>query len=186
MAAGEHAVAYYARCLGVFPRLRVLPVRDDADEWAAALWQRRQLGERALAIHPGSGGAAKNWEGMAEVASTWRRDGGSVVAIFGPAELERGTTIPADAIVAGEPLTRVAAVLHRAHRYLGNDSGISHLAGLVGANAVVVFGDSDPTIWAPSGAGVRIVRGAATCDACAAGQFCIHRLSVATVRAALR
>lgn len=186
MTPGEHAVAYYARCLAVAPRLRPLPLPDEATAWAAALWPKLGLGTRALAIHPGSGSAAKNWEGMAALADAWRRDGGRVVALLGPAERERGTAIPADAVVAGEPLARVAAAARRAHRYLGNDSGISHLAGMVGADALVLFADSDPVTWAPPGPRVRVLRGLATCDRCGAGRFCTHRLSIDAVRAALR
>lgn len=186
MPPGEHAVAYYARCLAVVPRLRLLPVPDDATAWAAALWATLGLGTRALAIHPGSGSVAKNWGGMAALADAWRREGGRVVALLGPAERERGTVIPADAVVADEPLARVAAAARRAHRYLGNDSGVSHLAGMVGADALVLFADSDPVTWASPGPRVRVLRGLATCDRCGAGRFCIHRLSIDAVRAALR
>lgn len=181
----EHATVYFARCLGIAPRLRVLPVRDDAAAWTAALWNRQRLGDRVLALHPGSGGAAKNWDGMAEVVHAWRHGGGRVLALLGPAEIERRTSVPADVVVAGEPLARVAAVVRRAHRFLGNDSGISHLAGLVGAAALVLFGDTDPAVWAPRGDHVRVLRGEAPCGACGPGRFCTHRLSVAAVVAAL-
>jgi hypothetical protein len=184
MRPGEHATAYFARCLRTSPRARLLPVRDEAAAWASNLWTRVGLGERVLALHPGSGSAAKNWEGMAAVADAWRRRGGSVLTLLGPAEIERGTRVAGDLEVAGEPLGRVAAVLRRAECYLGNDSGISHLAGLLGASAVVVFGDTDPATWAPAGARVRVLRGDAPCTACP-GRFCTHRLPVPTVLAAL-
>lgn len=185
MRRGEHAAAYFARCLGIAPRVRVLPVRGDAAAWAAALWDQHRLGNRVLALHPGSGGVAKNWDGMAEVAHAWRHGGGRVLALLGPAEIERNTSVPADIVVAGEPLARVAAVVRRAHRFLGNDSGISHLAALVGAAALVLFGDTDPAAWAPRGDRVRVLRGDAPCGTCGPGRFCTHRLSVATVVAAL-
>lgn len=181
MRSGESAVAYYARCLGVPPRLRTLPIAPDASAWAAALWRAHGFVDRVLAMHPGSGGNAKNWHGMAALSDAWRRAGGKVVGLLGPVELERGMAIPADLIVAGASLSRAAAVLQRSDRYVGNDSGISHLAGLVGANAVVLFADSDSTIWAPSGAHVSIVRAAPSCDRCGPGVFCVHRLSVETV-----
>ena len=181
----DFAFAYYARCLGTHPRVRVLPVAVEAEQWATALWQNHQLGSRALAIHPGSGGVAKNWEGMATLADGWRRAGGTVVAILGPAEIELGTTIPADVVLDAEPLPHVAAVLRRAQRYLGNDSGISHLAGLVGAQALVLFADSDPMIWAPLGPEVRVRRAAPTCRRCGPGRFCVHRLPVDLVQVAL-
>ena len=189
MRPGEHATAYFARCLDVAPRFRALPISDEAAAWAASLWSRHRLGDRVLALHPGSGGVAKNWEGMADAACRWRRSGGQVVALLGPAEIERGATVPpnaADVMIVGEPLTRVAAALRRAHRYLGNDSGVSHLAGVIDVPAVVLFGDSDPATWAPSGPRVRVQRGTPGCTACGPARFCIHRLSVATVLAALR
>ncbi|HSP96761.1 MAG TPA: glycosyltransferase family 9 protein [Candidatus Dormibacteraeota bacterium] len=185
MGIDDFAFAYYARCLGTHPRVRVLPVAVEAEQWAAALWHRHQLGTRALAIHPGSGGVAKNWEGMAALADEWRRAGGTVVAVLGPAEIELGTTIPADVVLDAEPLPHVAAVLRRAHRSVGNDSGISHLAGLVGAQALVLFADSDPMIWAPVGAGVGVQRAAPTCRRCGPGRFCVHRLPVEFVQRAL-
>jgi hypothetical protein len=183
--ASEHATAYFARCLGATPRFRVLPVRDEAAAWATSLWTRQRLGDRVLALHPGSGSPAKNWEGMAEVAQAWRHWGGSVISILGPAELERGTTVAGDVAAAGEPLAHVAAILRRAQRYLGNDSGISHLAGLLDTTTVAVFGDTDPATWAPSGRRVRVLRGDASCAGCGPGRFCTHRLSVARVLAAL-
>ncbi len=185
MRAGEHASAYYARCLGVTPRPDLLPVRDEAAAWAETLWRRHRLDERVLVIHAGSGGVAKNWEGMADVARDWRRAGGRVVALIGPAEIERDATVSADVVVAGEPLAHVAAVVRRADRYLGNDSGISHLAGLLGAAALVLFADTDPATWAPSGPRARVLRAGPICAECGPGTFCAHRLSVTTVLAAL-
>ena len=183
--AGEHASAYYARCLGVTPHPDPLPVRDEAATWAEALWRRHQLDERVLVIHPGSGGVAKNWEGMADVAHVWRLAGGRVVALIGPAEIERGTIFSADVVVAGESLAHVAAVVRRADRYLGNDSGISHLAALLGASVLVLFADTHPATWAPSGPRVRVLRAGPICAECSPERFCEHRLSVTTVLAAL-
>jgi ADP-heptose:LPS heptosyltransferase len=41
-------------------------------------------------------------------------------------------------------------VLARAALFVGNDSGVSHLAGAVGAAGVVLFGPSDPRRWRPA------------------------------------
>jgi ADP-heptose:LPS heptosyltransferase len=108
-----------------------------------------------------------------------------VVALLGPAEIERGIAMAADVVLAGAALPRVAAVLRRADRYVGNDSGISHLAGLVGARALVLFADSDSRVWAPSGPHVTVLHAAPPCDQCGPGAFCIHRLPVTTVLSAL-
>jgi len=46
-------------------------------------------------------------------------------------------------------VTEVAALLSVADLYLGNDSGISHLAAAVGAFGVALFGPTDPRSWRP-------------------------------------
>lgn len=181
MRVGESAVAYFGRCLGISPRIRPLPIAPHAASWADALWDRHGLGDRVLAIHPGSGGIAKNWRGMAALAERWRDAGGHVVALLGPAESERGIAIPADVVVADQPLPLVAAVVCRAGRYVGNDSGISHLAGMVGASTLVLFADSDRAVWAPRGPQVTVLQADPPCVRCGAGAFCLHRLAVARV-----
>ena len=52
----------------------------------------------------------------------------------------------------------VAAVLARATLYLGNDSGVSHLAGAVGAQGVVLYGPTDPRRWGPLGERLVVLR----------------------------
>jgi ADP-heptose:LPS heptosyltransferase len=42
--------------------------------------------------------------------------------------------------------------------YIGNDSGVSHLAAYLGLPTVAVFGPSDPEMWRPIGPLVQIVR----------------------------
>jgi len=103
-------------------------------------------------VHPGAGGRAKRWDiaGFVQVAHWWRSRGGSVVAIAGPAEAGEPPALGAPE-VRDWPLVDLAAVLARAALYLGNDSGVSHLAGAVGASGVVLFGPTDPRRWRPLG-----------------------------------
>jgi ADP-heptose:LPS heptosyltransferase len=42
--------------------------------------------------------------------------------------------------------------------FIGHDSGISHLAAAVGTPSLLLFGPTDPEIWAPVGEHVRILR----------------------------
>ena len=51
----------------------------------------------------------------------------------------------------------LGAVLSRAGVYLGNDSGVSHLAAAFGAPTVALFGPTDARVWAPVGPAVRTV-----------------------------
>jgi ADP-heptose:LPS heptosyltransferase len=72
------------------------------------------------------------------------------------------------AVLAGAPLMRVAEVLSRCWLFLGNDSGLTHLAAALGGPAVVaLFGPTDPGIWAPPGKRVRILTGTCPQAPCA-------------------
>ena len=55
-------------------------------------------------------------------------------------------------------LPRLAAVLQRTATFLGHDSGISHIAAAVGTPALLLFGPSDPAVWAPVNGNVRVLR----------------------------
>ena len=188
MRAGEHAADYYARCVGL-PPLPVDPgIIDDARGWFTDFAARHRLRERGfLLMHPGSGARAKNWEGFGRVAQQWpRRQRAPVVVTLGPAEAEQPpAAIDAATVVDGLSLTQVAALLRRCRLYLGNDSGISHLAGIVGARGVVVFGPTDPTVWAPRSKQLQILHAPDACLRCAPERFCTHRLAAEPVLAAL-
>jgi ADP-heptose:LPS heptosyltransferase len=58
-----------------------------------------------------------------------------------------------------ENLYELAGWLRSARIYIGNDSGITHLAAAAGAKVVAIFGPSDPDVWAPRGDRVRVVAG---------------------------
>jgi ADP-heptose:LPS heptosyltransferase len=57
-----------------------------------------------------------------------------------------------------EDLYQLACWLASAKLYVGNDSGITHLAAAVGTPVVALFGPTDPGIWAPRGAQVVIIK----------------------------
>ncbi len=56
-----------------------------------------------------------------------------------------------------ENLYDLAGWLAGARLYIGNDSGITHLAAAVGTPVVALFGPTDPAIWGPRGNRVSIV-----------------------------
>ncbi len=55
------------------------------------------------------------------------------------------------------PLPQLAALLERSV-FVGHDSGISHLAAAVGANCILLFGPTNPDIWAPKNTNVRVLK----------------------------
>jgi ADP-heptose:LPS heptosyltransferase len=173
---GQHASNYYARCAGVMPLRQPLPIPAAARAWAVGtLAAPRHL----LVVHAGSGGRRKNWLGMEEIARRWRCEQGDVAQIVGPGE--SGLPVLESAFVLREqPLDRVAAALQAATFYIGNDSGITHLAAAVGARGIALFGPTRARAWAPRGGGVRVLSTRRTCRACG-DLFCTHRLPVETV-----
>jgi lipopolysaccharide heptosyltransferase III len=107
--------------------------------------------ENVAVIHPFSGGRSKNWplDRFRELA---KRLPLPVRWCAGPEE-------SLDDAVRYENLWDLARWLAKARMYIGNDSGITHLAAAVRVPVVVIFGPSDPTIWGPRGEHVQNVRG---------------------------
>ena len=111
-----------------------------------------------LAVHPGSGSPTKNWplEHWAALLETLRAQNRPVLLVGGEADgptLERLRPL-ATWTAFHRPLPELAALLSRADRFLGHDSGVTHLAAAAGTPVTVLFGPTDPTVWAPPGATV--------------------------------
>ncbi len=102
-------------------------------------------------IHPFSGSPRKNWplEKFRELARQLDR--------LMPVEWCAG---PEDPPLEGaariDDLYELACWLARASLYIGNDSGITHLAAAVGTPVLAMFGPTDPAVWAPRGPNVRV------------------------------
>jgi ADP-heptose:LPS heptosyltransferase len=117
-----------------------------------------------LIVAPGSGAREKNWPEahFLQIVHWWReRLGGKAVVVAGPVEMERGgyeQLASACVIASGLDLAQLAALLARGDLYIGNDSGVSHLAAAVGCRTVALFGPSDERQWAPRGQRVTILR----------------------------
>ncbi|MBC7233806.1 MAG: glycosyltransferase family 9 protein [Chloroflexi bacterium] len=181
------------------PRL-LLTVEDQ--EAAAQWWQEHGLGEGlAVAIHPGSGSTAKNWpaERFAAVAQQVRKERGmQILLVSGPADeavvamVERDLGGQGYVLLQQLPLPLLAALLARCWAYVGNDSGVSHLAAAMGTHVIAIFGPTDAAVWAPRGDSVRIVRGEAACAPCSVEQrracrqrVCLEGVAVEEVMEAL-
>jgi ADP-heptose:LPS heptosyltransferase len=64
-------------------------------------------------------------------------------------------------------LRLLAAVLSKCGAYVGNDSGVTHLAAATGIPTLAIFGPTDPAVWAPLGRNVKVVSSIAECSPCA-------------------
>jgi ADP-heptose:LPS heptosyltransferase len=107
-----------------------------------------------ILILPGSGSKAKNWpaENFVSLATILAPRIRSL-AILGPAEsgLEPLFDAAGITVIARLELAEVAALARLSQGFIGNDSGVSHLAAASGAPGVVIFGPTDPQRWRPLG-----------------------------------
>jgi len=141
-----------------------LTFNEETNQAAAAFLKTAAIPSDAtlIALHPGSGSPRKNWsfEGWIDVAEKF---GNAInrplhyLVSSGEAEdraigefldLMRQRDLPVTH-AAHLPLEVLGAVLQRSRLFLGHDSGISHLAAACGVPCVLVFGPTDPMIWAP-------------------------------------
>ena len=148
------------------PLIRVAP--DEASAARIALLPAVKPDEKILVLHSGSGGASKCWpaQRFAALARAAPGLGLRPVVLLGPADaaivegvrraLPAGLAMPC---VAHRPLREVLALLATARAFVGNDSGITHLAARATAT-LAIFGPTDPRLWRPLGRKV-IVRAAA-------------------------
>ncbi len=143
----HHASEYYLQCVGggVSP-----PLSLDVPGTGPAL---------DVVIHPGSGGERKNWrlEEFAALAERLVKQGRDITWCLGPAEETFG--LPAGTSVLGAlTLVELAGRLKQAALFIGNDSGVTHLAAAVGCPTVALFGPTNPRVWAPRGEHVWVCR----------------------------
>jgi len=171
-----------------------IPVPADA-KLEAGDWLRRHRrlpAKPLVAIHPGASGDEKRWplQRFRSVAARLEpsRD---VLIVEGPAEpglaMELAHGLPPEkrVIAASVPLSLLAALLSCCDGYLGNDSGISHLAAALGLRSVVIFGPTSPEQWSPSGPSVAVLRDISGCAVCERGHqdrhSCLENISVERV-----
>ena len=109
-----------------------------------------------LFVHPGAGSAAKCWpaEAFVRVITTVAaRTRANAFVHQGPADAEAAAALRRHigagvAWVTDPPLTALAGALSQTTVFLGNDSGVSHLAAALGIPAVILF-DRANLAWRP-------------------------------------
>ncbi|NOT22765.1 MAG: hypothetical protein HOP22_08565 [Nitrospiraceae bacterium] len=124
-------------------------------------------GRFLVVIHPGSGSVHKcvSPKTLASVVSGIQNFGAIPVLLEGPADhkpVERllQLCVNRPIVLKGLDILRVAGVLAQAQLFVGQDSGVTHLAGLMGLRTVALFGPTDADRWAPWGPHVSVVQGA--------------------------
>ncbi|HVF70992.1 MAG TPA: glycosyltransferase family 9 protein, partial [Chthoniobacterales bacterium] len=157
------------------PAARIFP--SDEDRVTASLFPTE-----SIVLHPGSGSETKNWpiEHWIELGNHLVASGRQLLIVAGEADTARVVKLksiwreqPAR-FAENLPLPHLAALLE-ARTFVGHDSGISHIAAAVGARCILLFGSTDPAVWAPANRSVTVLQ---------APEGQLARLEVETVFAA--
>jgi ADP-heptose:LPS heptosyltransferase len=119
---------------------------------------------RPVFVHPGAGADWKRWpaDRFAALVRALLGRGEEVALVEGPADAAAvsgvraalGAYVP---VLRNLPVRSLAAVLSQGSAFVGNDSGVTHLAAAAGMRTIALFGPTDPVSWAPLG-DVRVIR----------------------------
>ncbi|ARJ66583.1 glycosyl transferase [Magnetospirillum sp. ME-1] len=179
----KHRIVHLASALGIDPQLPVLWTSPDRQAEALRLIPP---GGPVLALGPTANWAPKQWpaERFAELAERLTAPGGllpdSRVAVFGGPGERESVRVLLEAIPTGRlvdlvgtcDLAAAAACLGRADLFVGNDSGLMHMAAAAGVPTLGLFGPSSEIFYGPCGPRTASVRGARSFeDICHAPDF---------------
>lgn len=117
-------------------------------------------------IHPGSGSRLKCIKPnvLADTIMQLQTDGLQCCVLEGPADQETAESLARCvqrpiSVIKGMDISTVAGILSHTTLYIGHDSGVTHLSGLIGVQTLAMFGPTNPEQWAPKGPHVKVVRG---------------------------
>ncbi|MEM7147300.1 MAG: glycosyltransferase family 9 protein [Verrucomicrobiota bacterium] len=116
---------------------------------------------KPIALHPGSGSPTKNWpaQNWTQLIDTLHKEfpHHPLLIISGEADADSAGTVLAHCKSNNIPVTHadslplstLGAILAQSTAFIGHDSGVSHLAAAAGTPSLLLFGPTNPTIWAP-------------------------------------
>jgi ADP-heptose:LPS heptosyltransferase len=149
-----------------------------------------------VAVHPGSGSLFKCWpaDEFATLMAGLQHEGAGVLVIEGPAdrvpveEVRRRLASVQVRCLANADLVTVLGVLAHCRAFVGNDSGLTHVAARLGLPTVCLFGPTDPAVWAPRGGPITVLRGESvcTCTTDEEKRQCLHRCCLAVSASRVR
>jgi ADP-heptose:LPS heptosyltransferase len=149
-------------------------LRDEGRQW---LFKRGWNGhDPIIAIHPGAGSRTKRWP-LSQFIDLARhlahQEKRTLLIIEGPAEpglahqITQALSTPGVIPIGDVPLNLLAAVIKHCCLFVGNDSGLAHLAAALEVPCIALFGPTLPCHWAPLGSHVTVLRNPRGCEGCA-------------------
>jgi len=168
LAHASHQLAWPLEQLALYleaPQAQLFP--SEADRQFAAEFLRADS-RPIIAVHPSSGSPKKNWPvQLWGGLSQWlllQKPEPLILLIGGEADQEPVAAlqqfIPKGSLRLAHdlPLPHLAALLECASLFLGHDSGVSHIAAAVQTRCILMFGPTNPDVWAPLGEHVTLLR----------------------------
>jgi heptosyltransferase-3 len=118
------------------------------------------IGKKYILIHPGSGSPDKNWsiQLFKKVASLLSQITSYPIRfIVGPTEKEGGLPdlLSDHELIKPPGIDQLITLLKDGALYIGNDSGVSHLAAVLGVFSIVLYKTTDPAVWGTIGRKTR-------------------------------
>lgn len=155
--------------------------REEADSYLAACGFPQ--GRPMAIVHPGSGSRHKcvTPAVLLPVLEELKAEGLEPVLLEGLADRETakrlvGHLSPRPILIRPPSVRLLGGLLSKADLFLGHDSGVTHLAALLGIATVALFGPTDPARWAPRGSAVTVVNGKpCRCDSWEAVKACLEK-----------
>lgn len=162
--AAAHQLAKPLEGLALYLENPFVDLRFETDEKSETL-----ADTRLIALHPGSGSPRKNWshDAWIEVIAKihQRHPETEFLIVSGEAE----TTVIEDFLDSLDnvsipyrgarelPLPELGKTFRSCDLFLGHDSGMSHLAAACGLPCVLLFGPTEPRVWAPQNPRVKVI-----------------------------
>ncbi|HHT9109501.1 MAG TPA: glycosyltransferase family 9 protein [Candidatus Wunengus sp. YC64] len=203
-----HIIDHFLRCLGLLgvthsnkiPKIFL----NDEDELFGEKFLNESIvkpDKLLVVMHPGSGSRQKCWptDRYVELILWLKKEmDARILLISGQADTGivealrdkvRDNFILADQL----PLPILAAIIKRSNLFVGNDSGIAHVAAAVGTPTITIFGPTDPGKWGPRGERVKILYKKSPCSPCSFdtrrncfSQICLEGVTVEDVISEIR
>jgi len=156
--------------LNEIPIPEFIPSPDDVEK-AEELLQIHRV-NNYISVSPFTAfGTAKEWgvENFEKLALLLQGKGIQMVILGSKKEHGRAERIKGKNVVnlCGKTTLGMAAYIsEKALVFVGNDSGLTHLAAAAGANTIAIFGSTSPTWTAPLGSRVTILYKPPPCSPC--------------------
>lgn len=178
-----------------------LYLNDSDRRWATDFWKGKGVASeqrsKVILLHPGSGNRKKVWpvERFLSLARILQdQSHAKILIILGPAEgpiVQRtfeGIGSHPFIFAKGLTLLQLASVMEGGWFFVGNDSGITHMAAALGVPTLAIFGPTDQRVWSPRGEKTHVIRKEIYCSPCPPERFfqcndfeCLSRIELVDV-----